>query len=570
MAHSLRVLLALVLPVASNAAVQSSLNVASARRGVQTAAPLLRGGVSVRGTSLLGEEPNPDEVARDNFVRRCVVTLDVGDPALLPANALKRFCEETDAVVECRLRLVSRLKETHRRGGDLSGFCGAAYDWFQKKYGMFCPDQCHKHQCKATCAWLKRQKKMKAADQDLKAELEASAATRAEMKALASKVKELEAEKLRRARVKDQTEVELNRSIANDDEKKEYLKSAQLKLKRLQTDVKAWEDASKKAAGEIKVLQDQLQANRFALDKAKANKSRESGTAKVAQAKLDRKEQLLARAAADVAEAKGEAENLQTRVGSSEDNIKSMGSQVDELKKALEDAKKATAKAEEANKKNPGKFEALIKDQMVRQKDVQRQYDEAKAARDDVQAEVDRFKKRIEKVKKDIIAAEERQKKLQGEADSANGDIDEIESQDVVKYQNMIKKLTEDRAKLQADLNAKEKVLEKAKKTLFLATSAAQDGAAALGKAVAAAQEAADRKTKAEKSVVDAAAALKLATEELEATSADEKKNREDFKSGHGDLLKRMDAQKAVKQKLEADKPEIVRQHGLGLLAPMF
>ena len=57
-------------------------------------------------------------------------------------------------VVQCNLAVVDRMKETHRRHGDIAQACKMIYEWFQKEYGDECPHQCQKLQCRSTCDWL--------------------------------------------------------------------------------------------------------------------------------------------------------------------------------------------------------------------------------------------------------------------------------------------------------------------------------------------------------------------------------------------------------------------------------
>jgi len=115
-----------------------------------------------------------DLEAGDDFVRRCQVVVTVSDHKFLPIQPLERFCGTTDAVVECRLAVGQRLKATHARDGDMGEFCSAAYDWFQVKYGMKCPSQCRKLQCKSTCMWLEAKKKLNKDDFQIKDDMSAA------------------------------------------------------------------------------------------------------------------------------------------------------------------------------------------------------------------------------------------------------------------------------------------------------------------------------------------------------------------------------------------------------------
>merc|ERR1711972_810584 len=50
-------------------------------------------------------------------------------------------------------------------------FCMAVYDWFQSKYGMKCPNQCRKLQCKSSCLWLEAKKDSNEEGRQIKEEM---------------------------------------------------------------------------------------------------------------------------------------------------------------------------------------------------------------------------------------------------------------------------------------------------------------------------------------------------------------------------------------------------------------
>mmetsp|Transcript_70763 Transcript_70763/g.133673 ORF Transcript_70763/g.133673 Transcript_70763/m.133673 type:complete len:558 (-) Transcript_70763:117-1790(-) len=97
--------------------------------------------------------------AKDDFVRRCRVATTVSHKSFLPTQALDSFCSETDAVVECKLQM-AKMKSVHSRDKDMGIFCLDIFQWFMQKYGMNCPMQCEKMQCRGTCFWLKVKKSL--------------------------------------------------------------------------------------------------------------------------------------------------------------------------------------------------------------------------------------------------------------------------------------------------------------------------------------------------------------------------------------------------------------------------
>jgi len=138
-------------------------------------------------TSSSAMEVDPDAAAENVFIRKCTVAMTVKSADMLPSDALRKFCESTDAIMECRLQLEKPLQQLHRQGGDMQVFCHSAYDWFQQKYGMYCPSQCEKTQCKSTCEWLKQRKVLKAAGEKLQDRSDADSGSQ-------KKLQELEAE----------------------------------------------------------------------------------------------------------------------------------------------------------------------------------------------------------------------------------------------------------------------------------------------------------------------------------------------------------------------------------------
>jgi len=136
-----------------------------------------------------------DQEATADFVRRCEVVVTVADSKFLPVTPLERFCSTTDAALECKMKVSQRLKETHARDGDMGKFCSAVYDWFQGKYGMKCPKQCRKVQCKSTCMWLDAKRVLNKEDEAISEATDAASTALKNVQALENQVQEKEAEK---------------------------------------------------------------------------------------------------------------------------------------------------------------------------------------------------------------------------------------------------------------------------------------------------------------------------------------------------------------------------------------
>merc|ERR1719498_658945 len=93
---------------------------------------------------------------------KCRVTFETQNPELLPVDVVDNFCAQTPHVVECRQAVVDSLRASAFTGtGDLGPWCSQTYEWFQKKYGDLCPEQCGPGgpaQCASTCEWLQQRK----------------------------------------------------------------------------------------------------------------------------------------------------------------------------------------------------------------------------------------------------------------------------------------------------------------------------------------------------------------------------------------------------------------------------
>merc|ERR1719265_335754 len=170
----------------------------------------------------------------------------------MPVNVVKDFCQTTDAVVECRLKVVGELQDfighmvTQR---DVEGFCRKTYDWFQMKYGMNCPKQCHKLQCRSTCQWLENkaeiEKRREQLDKDMGANSEATAAWRDQESA----VKELEGELDFAVRKEKRAQTEAKRAEAKVEEEQAELKTVATKAEGAAEEARKLEQTVEKLQG---------------------------------------------------------------------------------------------------------------------------------------------------------------------------------------------------------------------------------------------------------------------------------------------------------------------------------
>jgi len=219
---------------------------------------------------VLNFDPPIPGAAEANFVQQCVVQLSVRNKDMLPIDALNDFCDTTDAIVECKLKLSMKLGNVHEKmklgqAQKMISFCRAAYNWVQEKYGMLCPLQCEKLQCKSTCLWLEKNKKLKAEAKELqasnlksmglkdkldKAEFAADDANRTFLKSNVTVLRKQSDLKLARSLVEDQQKL-----VRKAEEKVMKFKPTLFKL---QSQVASLESYSAAQATNIEDLQFQL------------------------------------------------------------------------------------------------------------------------------------------------------------------------------------------------------------------------------------------------------------------------------------------------------------------------
>jgi chromosome segregation ATPase len=217
---------------------------------------------------------NPKELAEEakfDFVRKCTVAMSVKSADMLPLKALQQFCGTTTAVYECRQKIEFSLKEVHESNGDVQAYCDSAYDWFQGKYGMNCPSQCHKLQCKATCQWLLEKEQIDKRSKELdgmKLDVSSLEAKLTEAKKKEDKLNALVTAKnqtvARAEKFEDQAEADVTEAkdkaatceskVADVKNKSTYLKATETSMEKNLTKFKADLDALKQSfdMGEVK------------------------------------------------------------------------------------------------------------------------------------------------------------------------------------------------------------------------------------------------------------------------------------------------------------------------------
>lgn len=192
---------------------------------------------------------------------------------MLPLDALEEFCRSTDAVVECKMKLVMKLKDVHKSHGSVPDYCETAYNWFQAKYGMLCPMQCEKLQCKSTCLWLEEKTKLTKRAEDLSRDGVEASAAKDDMKAAATELKRAEGKVKDMNRAVNVSVQLMVRAQERLIEQQGWTQKAQTKVSKLKAKIVSLEDARANFTQQIRANRTKLQKLQFSVSEAKLEDS---------------------------------------------------------------------------------------------------------------------------------------------------------------------------------------------------------------------------------------------------------------------------------------------------------
>lgn len=541
-----------------------------------------------------------DQEAQDDFVRRCQVVVTVSDDKFLPIKPLDRFCQTTDAAMECRMKVGMRLKETHARDGDMGKFCSAVYDWFQGKYGMKCPKQCRKLQCKSTCMWLDAKKKLNKDNAGIKADMMAAEKVLKGVKEVASQVKDKVAEEKKNQFTIKMVNVKIVRAKKAMAEKTEDLKAAQAKKDKVDQAADKLEKTIAATADNLLKRDDAIMKQKFAIDKAKLKLE---NLARLAQrdmdrAKEDREEQKsledesgkLGKSIAELTKQKAAAlkvrEADEKAAKEQEGVVKAKAAKMSDAIKELEKYKKdAFVQTDAEADPEHRSFEEEFKDKYfaTEYKDhknvpnlkelVENQYKRAKAADkilQDLNKKISDNNQDIKELEGDIDRLTENKKTADDNASEAKKKADDLDKKAKDGLAGAAKFKKDEVDTPTADMNkakdarAKEQASKaKAEKTLtFMQNIQVEEQ-----KRVDAAQSALDTvETELKQQEADLEKAkewLATSTKEKEALEKKEKEMKDKLGKGEKDMMGRIKAYKVAAKDLDKHKPDIVRLHNL-------
>jgi len=506
--------------------------------------------------------------------------MTVRNRGMLPTEALDKFCSETNAVVECRLKLTARLVEDHEQGRNMQGFCGAAYEWFQKKYGMFCPQQCDKKQCKTTCNWLSRKKAHTELDKTLSGELTDAGETKESLDSQSTKMRALEAHVVE---VKDklkQAETDMTAAVKVKEDTTKAAKTEASKLSELETQLLTKQSELKDGEKALTTEQDKVQEAQYKIDldmieykrledlaKGTDDDIKERGEQFAAEEEEVKKGEKEVLALTEKADAKaGETGKAKAVADAQRATVQAAADKLQRAKDTLTAAKNDAA--EELVIKN---FKAAVEeltdrfnkvnDELFEKENVQRKLEtKVKHAKQEIatyEADVEKLKKQAEATKKQITAMEQQKKDQEKTADdyTSTGDL---------------KKSRDAKQAADKDLEEAQKSLTQAETNVQMAQMAVDEQRKRKGSEYGRSENADKMYNAAETLMANSKEDLRLKGEELKEGLWDEEQLTTAYKAATKDLDARVDAHKVEGKSLKKGKPEIVVQHGLGLFQSML
>jgi chromosome segregation ATPase len=534
-----------------------------------------------------------DQAAREDFKRRCEVLVTVSDEKFLPVKPLVRFCQSTDAPMECRLKVSMRLKETHARDDDMGQFCSAVYDWFESKYGMKCPKQCRKLQCRSTCLWLDAKKEANEENLQIKEEMQEAEEKLQYMRSLAKNITAKEAEEKKRNFTMSMSDTRVSRAQKHLSEREADEKSGQEKLDKIDEKVAEIETNVTIQKDNLIKIEDSITKQTFALDQAKLKledmlrtkerlidkteeQEKEEKSLKGESEKIDKEmEQLKAekdKYAKRVAEDTKTASDLQGDLDDRVAKVKTAWKELDEFRKETFAAPSGSDWAETAQKWIHGDYvddarvpetKELVKNQYQRAKEAEQALDDQNQKIKDIQQTMSDIDRQTSQYGEEKAKVQEAEKKAKDAATQLKDDTKKQEDAIKDHKENQIEKPLEVLKKTKADKAAALASLASAKRTLKFTTDLQRQQKShlhALSGYVSQAHMALDNENKA---LETSKGALAKIQEELKALTDEEKAKKAEMETMESGMMTRIKVYKERAKALHAKRPEIVRLHGL-------
>jgi len=539
-----------------------------------------RGGGGFLSTTNSSADPDPDEEARDAFVKKCTVTVSVRDKRHLPVDAVESFCQETNAVVECRNNFVGRLKDTHGDGTvALQSYCLAVYNWFQKKYGMFCPDQCNKLQCKSTCAWLKADQQLKDTNHELSSADTKSESNRVALKEQSTKVKEMTENCVQFNRTADQAAVEVERAQSQKVDAQTAVTEEQGKMTAAKEKTVNIADALKNVQSDLANKSDTLLELKRTTEMAEVNYTAMTKELDSIKEKVDKRTEKISNLKAEADAGDVDKVKLEEATAKEQTKADEAGSataaQRDVVQTKTDDLQRAKDKLEASSAAGDpadaiANYESLVKKQ-----------DEEFKAESIKLEELEHAQKTLENAvgyaKQEIATYESNVEKLRLKIQDIQAEVDSIDAERTTKQAaadtfkaNSLEHRKTVAANLEQAIADTKKQEDKANKTLTFTTESEKEQAEYLAGAQKEFDASSDKFHEKSEALGLAESVKKTKNEELVENLVLEKKMTEAYQAEFGDLEDSMGEYKTAIEAHRKAMPEIVKQHGLGLLQQLI
>jgi len=526
---------------------------------------------------------DPDAEARELFVRKCVVAVSVTPRALLPVAVAERFCDSTDAIVECKLQLARRMEEVHEQNGDMSMFCVSAYEWFQKKYGMHCPKQCHKLQCVSTCNWLKELHNLEEVGDELDVELKKVSDDNTDLESRQLALKEQTRDVLERNRTVAQKLVDVDRAKTTAQGSEKALAEAQNHSDHAASALASRDDIMKQKRQNMSDTEAKLTALRFKIDKANVGKEGqqneverlETNRAEI-QSKVDDAEKKLKAGQDEVKVLQKMADEDTWKAGNLSHIIEGGNKSTASFQKDYEKAKAhladMVAKAKAANAANKsGVPDEVIEEQKDLVKQTKGRVVSSSLKTKKVMHRHHKIQRTIDLAMKKIDALKDTIANITQSADAQRQAAQSVTAE-ITKQTQLVNQSAADIKSMDDEAVGLDGIVQEIKKALK--TQGADNEAemevkderhAALEKANKESKAATDEVRLAESSLEAASKALAESEAQRKAQEAKVASSKAAWSKENAGLLTKVAGHKDAMQKLERRKPEIVKQHSLAL-----
>lgn len=521
-----------------------------------------------------GNETHPyDEApAREAFVKQCAEVVRAETDETLPVDALESFCETTDAVVECRMRVVQGLKDAHRQGHGLEAFCAEAYAWFQTKYGGYCPAQCHKIQCRSTCRWLDDKKKLETQKSEAQGELKKSKGLKKQLGTAEKALAATEKEALELKHTLTITETQVARAAALRQEREQVWSAVKEEAAVAKSKADQRQDELEQVEANITSDEDILDRLRKRIDSDVISHESKLDEVKRAEVSLEKSQEGLGkqREKADglqkeLRAAAGEAAKRSSAMQALEGEVASQRAVVEEHSAAVRDAEsKLRAEGDGAAAKVKETLEVLVNEQTSRLKEAAEKLSEIEQRRVLLEADITNANTAANGLKEDLSGIKRQSASEKKKADKLSDELEASKSEARTMAAALASRRQEATVR-DKKLAKLEKRRVKAQKTLQFAGQAAQEQVQKLNVAKEAIDQAAAMHDIVQGVSARLLAKLEETAKEVHKMAHEEAQLSSKYENMSGAAVRQLEAIRKASNQLDVRKPDTVRQHDLGL-----